>query len=82
VLLTTLKELRHQKSSKLEQGSVIDLFTRRTLLSLSRMEFKDILQLWVEFECFKNGTCSLKYDQFQLDLMIKQLSNMLLMHQS
>ena len=50
-----LKSLRSFKNNKLEQGNVIDFLIRRLYIYFEKLDFKEIVEIYENFNSYREG---------------------------
>ncbi|KAL4494065.1 hypothetical protein ABPG72_016021 [Tetrahymena utriculariae] len=75
-LENTLKELRQMRIIRIEQGNIIDIFLRRSLLNLRRCGFSEMVKLWQNFLDYKNDEYKLKKNGQNVYLIDKKLEDL------
>lgn len=73
--IKALKILRMLRNSRLEQGNIIDLFIRRSLLIFTKWNFEELVSFQKKIENFKNGNLenNKKMNDFALENKIEDL---------
>lgn len=65
VLVGFLKETRSKKTKELEQGSLVNNFLRKALLSLNKLTFSEMVTLWKEYVKIKIDKKPIKFIFFK-----------------
>lgn len=69
-----LKTLRSLRNNKLEQGNLIDFLIRRMYIYFEKLDFKEIIKIYEQFNQYKNGEeVNIPQHEFMLTKSIEEI---------